>query len=122
MAWRTYITNGLERILLARAEHGQHICVHVNLHLLIALQLITQSYIRFTWIQLAPAPCATQASVSGALEGGLCLERVLLAHGSTISAAVSMSTVIFSNSSHNLMSVSHGYNSPLHMCHTSFGL
>ena len=52
---RTHIADGFQRVLLARSEHSQHIGLHVNLHLLIRLQLITQPDIRLARIQLPPA-------------------------------------------------------------------
>ena len=93
IAWRTYITDGLERVLLARAEHGQHICVHVNLYFLIAFQLVTQSYVRFTWIQLAPATNAPHKLQYPVLwRDSLPWRGYCLPIGSTASTAVSMST------------------------------
>lgn len=52
---KTHIANGFQRVLLAGSEHSQHIGLHVNLHLLIRLQLITQPDIRLARIQLPPA-------------------------------------------------------------------
>ena len=52
---RTHIADGFQRVLLARSEHSQHVGLHINLHLLIRLQLITQPDISLARIQLPPA-------------------------------------------------------------------